>query len=415
MGIKPFFGAIAPLLILSSVSSYADDARALIALKTQTILNVTAATLEAQEINFSVPSSSLTHGKNAEESTEALAQQLKEMAEKTFSKDPSTQEQMRGEKFKKAASWLLNQTTEAYNEARSLARNEGWSAGIVYLICAVNDWASPPLLLALGQPAIAAAILILPTGVMITAGFIAVKKVFEKRQLISLYGGKESYRYYRELEKDARGEFKLKHKKDYLLPLSSQESFVIPSDNLLQRTATLFHLGRRERMSARDLRRKAFNAGMTRSEFKHLKREHDEKLIRSAMLMEYLEMNLGTEEKETLRENYPESFTSVDRLANLPELVKWAQEVVPATQCDPLITFSQSVPRGVPVSMVMDVWVQVVMPYLTQKFKGIHVHGLHRLIQHSRELDIQAKLEGDQRWDQSWQDRLSEAVALACP
>ena len=407
----PFFSqeTIAKAQVVDSKS----EEKLLIAMKAQTVIHVATEELKLQEIPVNATVAGAAPGENIEE----ISKELKFISDQEFQGTPE-RVQFHKNILRITGNWIKKEATSAYYESRGSARKDGPSAGLVYLVGAIGDYAIPVFLYGIGQPVLATAVLILPTGVMIAVSFVALKNLIEKRHIMKLYGGRKSYHFYRDLEKTALEKYDLKNEKEILVPFGNSKGsdhFVVTSEGLIKRVWLALGLGNHDKLNSKSLKKEAFAAGLNQEQFKAMKKHHSDRQIRSTLLMEYIATHQDATEIEKLKEKYPDSFIQLEEKSDFPEIVRWSEGVTEATHCKDLIEFTHRAPQGAPASVFMEVWEKVIVPSLIENFKGFHVIGIHRLVKHSKAMTIQSKLASSELWDEEWQSELEKNVALACP
>ena len=168
-------------------------------------------------------------------------------------------------------------------------------------------------------------------------------------------------------------------------------------------------------MTFQSLKKRALEAGMTKAEFHAMKKSNSDHQLRAGLLLEYLDQHLNAEGKAELEASYPDSFVKIEEQSPHPEVVHWAQGVTEVRDCKALIELAGAVPQGEPALMIMETWNQVILPTITEHFKGLRIGKIHHMVKRSKSLDITSKLRASEVWDQSWQTELDHAVEAACP
>ena len=346
-----------------------------------------------------------------------LAEHLKSVADQFFANDPEGLARSKKVIWKKVAHWMSDQVSGVLQEMRTEARLYGVDVGITYLIGAVGDKLLPIIFAVLAQPELAATVLVLPTGVMETAGYLGLKNLFLHHKIVKEYGGRESYRAYQKLELDARKKLHLQGKKDVILPLSAPDaehnSLVISNDGLIRDLLNLI-IPRTNELTFHELKQISLKNGMTRKKLRSLKREVDDKVARESMLFEWLQTNLSEQDFETLKTKYPASFINVKSSPELNPISIWAGEAVDVKSCEDLTTLAKKAPMGVSVPVLMSVWQNVMMPKIADDFQGLHISRFYRMSKSSFKLQIIGRLAIQAAWNDQWQSQFMTMVDELC-
>jgi len=346
-----------------------------------------------------------------------LAQQLQTTAAKFFADNPEALARSKKVLWKKIAHWMNEQAVDILLEVRTKARLYGLDVGIAYVIGALGDNLLPVFFAVIGQPEIAATLLVLPTGVMETAGYLGLKNLFRHRKVVKEYGGNASYREYEKLERETRKKLHFLGKNDIVLPLASANqdgsSVLISNDGLLRNIWNLLR-PREDELTFHDLKQVALASGMSRKELRDLKNGVDEKTARETLLFEWLQKHLSDEEMAAVKMKFPASFITLKNSPELDPLVSWAGEASEVRTCEELTALMKKTPMGVSVPVLLSVWQNVMMPKIADDFKGTHINRFYRMSKSSFKLQIMGRLALKETWTEQWQARLSSAVGQLC-
>ena len=413
-------GKYVPLIFLFGLGSWAGDPQApnrqkefdrtVIQLRTQSVVDVISEELAGEGSTVQYP---------VEE--DKLAEKLKDISEKIFAQNPDALARSRKLSWKGIAHTVLSGAQNLGVEFRAKARVLGMDVGLVYLVGIVVDNIMPFVLTGIGQPGIAAAFEILPTGPMETGSYVALKKLLHRHKTMAEYGGKESYRYYANLETATLKKLHLHHDTDLLVSLAEPGSAVILSDDGTVQNILRFLHPKTARLTYRELQKIARAHGMTKAQLKDLSDDFNDNSMRSSVLFEWIQKHLSENELEVVHARYPESFVKTRISPKIAPLLDWATSALDVHNCDQLVALVRKAPAGISVPLVMETWQRVLLPSVADTFSGTRVQKFYKMSRESLSLEIMARISTHQGsktvppvWDQKWDDLLLDAVAKLC-
>ncbi len=379
-----------------------------IALRAQTVIDLVNEELRQQGVIEAFPTEE-----------DAIAARLLLIAETAFADNAEARARLKFIDWKGAARWIRDRAVGLVVDLRTQARMLGVDVALFYLISTIINDIIPIILTAAGNPALAATVLATPAGTGLSILYAGLKGLIKRKKHIKLYGGREVFRYYRNLEIAVRK--KLNHKKDSDIfsaltsPTANGEDnmVVLTNDGIFRDTLEFLNLKDR-RFSFRDLKKIAKKYGLPKEELKAIKAASSDKSIRSAMLFTWIETHLSKEEMAAVKSRYAESFTRIENEPKISALTQWAGLSLDARQCTELQDLVKVAPDGVPVPLVVEVWQRVMLPEIAERFKGARLIRFHKMVKHSENFNILGRIAIDKTWNKDWTAALLETLHPLC-
>ncbi|MBI2605700.1 MAG: hypothetical protein HYW49_06430 [Deltaproteobacteria bacterium] len=351
-----------------------------------------------------------------------LGTELRKIVEREFAGNTAALERADSVDWATLGAWIHAQSGEYYSSIRSTSRLKGNDVGMASFIGVVVGQSLPLVFLAVGQPAIAASIAVVPTGILIALGYASAKALMHRHRVVSYYGSRSNYRYYVNLEAAVRAKLHLRKSSDVLAALTSPDdgdTAVVFSDDAVFMNPWEFLGFTKNRLSYLDLKRIARNRGMPRSEIRAMEKKVDDRSIRSSILFAWIKDHLSAREFSELRRKFSESFVKTGNGTAIGALQDWVVEAPRVASCEGLKAFAAKAPAGVPAPYVAETWYRILVPIFSETVRGVGPVKFRAMVLRSERLDILGRLAVEskdaQEWDEGWNRELNDVVSTACP
>ena len=390
----------------------------LLELRTQTIVSLVTEELKAQETSVQMMT---TAGVARIPEESETAAHLQAMAETEFADNPDALERSKHVNYLGLAHAIHDGAKAFMHNLRTSSRVSGLDVELSFVLASLVNYVAPIFLVAIGQPAIAAAVLAFPGGTAFGALYTAIKEILHHGRTVALYGGHKNYRYQINLENAVRKKLHLHRDTDLYFaiktagsPTSSDEgSVILSNDGALQDVLEFLHL-KKERLSYHDLKKIAREHGLTKAERKTLESDESDKSMRASVIFSWIEEHLSPEDFAAVKRKYSEGFVSATHEPEIAALNQWAGQAIDVKTCDQLAAYVNKVPEGIRVPYIADTWYRVIVPSLADTLDGVTIGKVHRMVEASQDFSILGRLSVHENWNAAWSDKLDELVTHMC-
>ena len=306
---------------------------------------------------------------------------------------------------KKSGGFLL----KIYKKFRSNSRINGIDVGLVYLLCKpIENYLIPMMFISIGEPEFAAISLFVPTSAVITGTYTMFKKLINQRKIKKLYGDKNLFDFYKDLEASTAKQLHLDKDDTYLLPVRKIDNQVM-----------LIAVNKDKSLSPHKLTfvkayAYALDHGMSASELKNVRKLGEKKLMKLILIIENFYSTQSPEWLSEFEKQFRDSVVLVDNLESTKELRTWASKIQEVSNCSDLRALIQVTPSGYSSREIFGLIRDVFIPTMADTLSGWKTGMFKRIRKGLEKIEVAINLEENPTWDHLQIKRLDLMLENAC-
>jgi len=291
------------------------------------------------------------------------------------------------------------------HEIRTIVRKYGIATGITYATISIASYVVPVLLVAAGQPQLAALITAFPSGSVYLIGVVAFTKVVDHRKMIKLYGGKDQFQYYKKLHKQVNISLKIKWKGSLIVPMEKTSeaelsALVLNGSNVINKFLSFID-HKRPKLDMKQLkyflkRNEAWDQTLEKIKSSTVSDE-----LKTASMLHHIQVS-NLDLYRSIQSAFPKSFVGISHFEFPQELKNWSLAAVHAGTKKELEDTIDLIPVGARVLDVVKIWAKCVVPYLIEESKGLSYASYRSLSKSLMALEIASELTPSKLVDEAW-------------
>lgn len=291
------------------------------------------------------------------------------------------------------------------HEIRTIFRKYGEASGIAYATLSISGYVVPVILVAVGQPHLAAIIGVLPISTVFLVSVVTVTKVVNHHKMVKLYGGKDKYQYYKKLHKQVNKTLHLKGKKSLIVPMektseSEYKAVILNSSNTLNKFLSLVD---HNRSKLDVLQLKYFleeNQAWDETLEKIKATSASDGLKVASMLYHLQAANPALYAEVQLA--FPKSFLNIPTFEFSQALKNWVLAAAHAETKEELLESIQLIPIGARTLDVVKIWTKCIVPRLIEDTKGLSYSSYRSLSKSLMAFEVTAEITPAKLVDENW-------------
>ncbi len=302
------------------------------------------------------------------------------------------------------------------HEIRTIVRKYGIATGITYATISITSYIVPVLLVAAGQPQLAALITAFPTGSVYLIGVVAFTKVVNHRKMIKLYGGKDQFHYYKKLHKQVNKSLHLKGKGSLIVPMekiteAEMSALVLNGSNVINKFLSFID-HKRPKLDMKQLKYFLKRNEAWDQTLEKIKSSTASDELKTASMLYHIQVsNLDLYREIQLA--FPKSFIGISDFEFSQELKNWSLAAVHAGTKKELEETIALIPVGVRVLDVVKIWVKCVVPYLIEESKGLPYASYRSLSKSLMALEVSSERAPGRLVDEAWRAEFANYLQSA--
>jgi hypothetical protein len=291
------------------------------------------------------------------------------------------------------------------HEIRTIVRKYGIATGITYATISITSYVVPVLLVAAGQPQLAALITAFPSGSVYLIGVVAFTKVVNHRKMIKLYGGKDQFHYYKKLHKQVNKSLRIKGKGSLIVPMEKNSeaelnALVLNGSNVMNKFLSFID-HKRPKLDMRQLKYFLVRNEAWDQTLEKIKSTTASDELKTASMLYHIQVS-NLELYREIQAAFPKSFIGISSFEFSQELKNWSLAAVHAGTKKELEETVALIPVGVRVLDVVKIWVKCVVPHLIEESKGLPYASYRSLSKSLMALEISAERSPSKIVDEAW-------------
>jgi hypothetical protein len=291
------------------------------------------------------------------------------------------------------------------HEIRTIVRKYGIATGITYATISITSYVVPVLLVAAGQPQLAALITAFPSGSVYLIGVVAFTKVVNHRKMIKLYGGKDQFHYYKKLHKQVNKSLRIKGKGSLIVPMEKKSeaeinALVLNGSNVINKFLSFID-HKRPKLDMRQLKYFLVRNEAWDQTLEKIKSSTASDELKTASMLYHIQIS-NLELYREIQAAFPQSFIGINSFEFSQELKNWSLAAVHAGTKKELEETVALIPVGVRVLDVVKIWVKCVVPHLIEESKGLPYASYRSLSKSLMALEISAERSPSKLVDEAW-------------
>lgn len=304
-------------------------------------------------------------------------------------------------------------------EIRTIMRRHGMAIGISYAAISLASYGASFIFIAAGQVQAAAVMGAVPFGTIFLVTALAVKRVIKYQDTVKQYGGKENYKYYRQLNKEVKKNLKLKGKDGLIIPLEpfgedEYTAISLSQLNIIQKFLDLVDHDR-SKLTLKQLKYFLQRNEAWDKEMQNISgTTFAEELKIASVLLNLKNKDLDLFNKVHLQ--FPDAFLQVAEHDFPAELKAWALAAFHAQNREDLLASASMLPLNVRIIDVLKIWTKCILPFIIEEGKDMTYKGYRNLSKSIDSLNIRAELEAlgyvDEKWKKRFNSELASNLAL---
>jgi hypothetical protein len=291
------------------------------------------------------------------------------------------------------------------HEIRTIVRKYGIATGITYATISITSYVVPVLLVAAGQPQLAALITAFPSGSVYLIGVVAFTKVVNHRKMIKLYGGKDQFHYYKKLHKQVNKSLHVKGKGSLIVPMEKNSeaeinALVLNGSNVINKFLSFID-HKRPKLDLRQLKYFLVRNEAWDQTLEKIKSSTASDELKTASMLHYIQVS-NLDLYREIQASFPKSFIGINSFEFPQELKNWSLAAVHAGTKKELEETVALIPVGVRALDVVKIWVKCVVPHLIEESKGLPYGSYRSLSKSLMALEVSAERSPSKLVDETW-------------
>ncbi len=334
--------------------------------------------------------------------------------ERGVTPDPAAKDPV---KLAKVSQTIRTSVVKLLHGVRAQGRKYGIGVAIGYAIVSVAEYVVPVWMVAIGQPEIAAALLIIPSATVFLTAAVAIESATTYLTKAKQFGGVREYRENQSLHRIARKTLGLKGASDSIARLSDAGMGIDLHSNAWTDALNAVGLDR-QALTFHNISQFCKEQGVSGAQFAELKAVKSSKLSADAqtfLATLWVMRSLSQDQIFEFIGRFKKSF-----VFGLPQsdqddaLREWAQGAASIKSLDDLPRVFSGVPAGAKAGEVVHLYTDFVLPSLIDSIPQLKFHRFRTLLKATWSLFAQADAVTsiDEIWSASWQDRLVAATSV---
>jgi|GEM_PF-5655027 len=302
------------------------------------------------------------------------------------------------------------------HEIRTIVRRYGIATGITYATISITSYVVPVLLVAAGQPQLAALITAFPSGSVYLIGVVAFTKVMNHRKMIKLYGGKDQFHYYKKLHKQVNKSLHIKGKGSLIVPMekiseAEMSALVLNGSNVINKFLSFID-HKRPKLDLRQLKYFLVRNEAWDQTLENIKSSTASDELKTASMLYHIQVS-NLELYREIQAAFPKSFIGIGSFEFSQELKNWSLAAVHAGTKKELEETIALIPVGVRALDVVKIWVKCVVPHLIEESKGLPYASYRSLSKSLMALEVSSERTPSKLVDESWRAEFSNYLQSA--
>ncbi len=319
-------------------------------------------------------------------------------------------------KFKQLEVVVHDAVIKTLHEIRAQGRKYGIGVAIAYGVISIAEYVLPVWMVAIGQPEIAAALLVFPSATVFLSAAVAVESAGTYLSKAKQYGGLKPYAANQRLHRMARKQLGMRGTRDVVAPLTGGDSALGVDLHNGTMTGVYGFLGmNRQALTFKNIQHFCKEHDVNSAELSALKKVKQSPEVKTYLATIWALRSLPSEQVIEFVSAFKSSFVfGLPRTEQDPALQAWALQAASVQSLDDLPGIFANVPAGAEADEIVHLYADFVLPQLIDTLPGLKFHRFRTLLKATWSLysEVDQAAPSDGLWNAAWQQRLVAATSL---